>query len=276
MRLLIIVLVNAFLISSSFAQQNEISLLSWNIRDFGKSKSDETIEAIANIVKDYDILAIQEVVAIDPGGVKAVARLVAVLNRKGSKWDYRISDPTTSPGKKMERYAYIWKTSKVKLKGRPWLEKSFEPFVYREPYLAYFLVANETLLLANYHSRKHNDHPEEELPFLLKIKDIYPEDNIIIAGDFNLFQDHASFIPFFENGFNFSLKDQKTTLKMKCGKEGAYLNYPIDNILYKSKKCQMKDTGVVDFIKNCERLSIARKLSDHLAIWSIWKIGMEP
>jgi hypothetical protein len=44
-------------------------------------------------VRDYDIIAIQEVVA-GYGGAQAVAKLADELNRKGSKWNYIISDPT--------------------------------------------------------------------------------------------------------------------------------------------------------------------------------------
>lgn len=70
----------------AFHSAAQISLLSWNLEKFGKSKSNETIEFIANTIKDYDIVTIQEVVAGD-GGAQAVARLNDALNRKGFKWD---------------------------------------------------------------------------------------------------------------------------------------------------------------------------------------------
>jgi endonuclease/exonuclease/phosphatase family metal-dependent hydrolase len=37
--------------------------VSWNIQNFGKSKSEVEINFIANTLKNYDIIAIQEVVA---------------------------------------------------------------------------------------------------------------------------------------------------------------------------------------------------------------------
>lgn len=73
----------------------QTKLLSWNLENFGKSKSNFEISFIANTVKDFDIIAIQEVVA-GYGGAQAVAKLCDELNRKGSKWDYTISDPTSS------------------------------------------------------------------------------------------------------------------------------------------------------------------------------------
>ena len=99
-----------FIVNTSAQQKTnlqEVSIISWNIRDFGKTKSDSIINAIANIVQNYDIVAIQEVVS-GFGGSQAVAKLADVLNRKGNKWDYTISLPTKSPPYITEKYAYLW------------------------------------------------------------------------------------------------------------------------------------------------------------------------
>ena len=71
-----------FLHFAIFSQEN-ITLISWNIQDLGRTKNDEELEAIAQIIRDADIVAIQEVVA-GYGGAQAVARLHDLLNRKGS------------------------------------------------------------------------------------------------------------------------------------------------------------------------------------------------
>jgi endonuclease/exonuclease/phosphatase family metal-dependent hydrolase len=70
--------------------QDPISLISWNIRDFGQTKKNEELDRLAELVRDADILAIQEVVA-GYGGAQAVAKLADNLNRKGAKWDYVIN-----------------------------------------------------------------------------------------------------------------------------------------------------------------------------------------
>ena len=59
----------------------QLSVVTWNIQNLGKSKSTEEIEFIAQTLKSYDVLAIQEVVAGN-GGAQAVARLADALNRK--------------------------------------------------------------------------------------------------------------------------------------------------------------------------------------------------
>jgi hypothetical protein len=61
-----------------------VTIISWNLKDFGKTKSADEINFIAATVKPYDIVLIQEVVAKDPGGAQAVGRLAEALNRLGA------------------------------------------------------------------------------------------------------------------------------------------------------------------------------------------------
>ena len=82
----------------------QVSVCSWNIMNFGKSKSDSELAFIAATLNKYDIITIQEVVAGN-GGAQAVARLVNILNNKGAQWDYAVSDPTTTSNN--ERCAYV-------------------------------------------------------------------------------------------------------------------------------------------------------------------------
>jgi hypothetical protein len=42
----------------------QTKLISWNIANFGQSKSDKTIHYIANYLRDYDIIAVQELQAM--------------------------------------------------------------------------------------------------------------------------------------------------------------------------------------------------------------------
>src|SRR4051812_36313463 len=123
-----------------------LNICTWNLKDLGKSKSNEEIAIIANTVKDFDVVAIQEVVA-GYGGPQAVARLVDCLSRKGSKWDYTISDPTSSSAYKAERYAFIWKTSRATKRGDAWLEKKYNLEIDREPYYINLLTEGKNITL---------------------------------------------------------------------------------------------------------------------------------
>ena len=268
----ILIIIGTFFIFSSSLIGQEVSILSWNIKHLGKSKNDNEIAFIAEVLRDFDIVAIQEVVAIDPGGAKAVARLVSELNRKGARWDYKVSIPTQSPGKKTERYAYLWKSNKAKLIGQPWLDRNFEPVIFREPYLARFQVGQDTLLMVNYHARKHDDKPHEEIIFFYQYPSMYPDDQLLIAGDFNTYTDHDVFRFLEEVDLIPNMKDQATTLKRKCGEQGEHLLHPIDFLLYEHKEIEILETGIIDFVRDCIYLKAANQISDHVPVWAKLKL----
>ena len=125
----------------------------------------QELEVMANAIKSYDIIAIQEVVA-GYGGSQAVSRLVSILNTKDSKWDYTISDPTTSSNpSSQERYAFIWKTSKVKKIGKAWLEKKYHLEIDREPYFCTFQFENKHFTVVNFHAITKKMQPETEIKY---------------------------------------------------------------------------------------------------------------
>ncbi len=250
--------------------QNEVSLVSWNIRDFGKTKSPETITKIAAIVKNYDIVALQEVVA-GYGGAQAVAKLADELNRKGAKWDYTISNPTKSPPYKTERYAFLWKTSKIKTRGRGKLLSSLENKIYREPFIMTFIKDSKEFSVLNYHSRKHNDKPEEEIESLVRYV-LLQKTPTFLVGDFNITQDHIVFSPLYQSGYKTAIHNKKTTLKRKCKKEN-YRNYAIDNIFFNKKFTHIISSQVIDFVTNCNNLETARKISDHLPVGVVFELN---
>ena len=64
--------------------QAQVKIVSWNLQNFGKSKSTEEIQFVANTLRNFDVVALQEIVA-GYGGAQAVAKLADELNRMGSK-----------------------------------------------------------------------------------------------------------------------------------------------------------------------------------------------
>jgi deoxyribonuclease-1-like protein len=243
---------------------SQTKLVSWNLENFGKSKSNQEMEFIANTLKDYDIVAIIEVVAGN-GGAQAVARLADELNRKGSKWDYSISDPTTGTTG-VERYAFVWKTNVVTLKGKPFLEQKYENQIDREPYLATFEQKGKSFTVAAFHAVPKNKHPENEIKYFKLLPAEYPTLNLIFAGDFNCPQSHKVFNPLKKIGYQSILVNQKTSLKQKC-KQDQCLASEFDNMYYFTSKITAKNKGVISFYKNFNSLREARKISDHIPIW---------
>jgi endonuclease/exonuclease/phosphatase family metal-dependent hydrolase len=244
---------------------SQTKLLSWNLENFGKSKSEETINYIANSLRDYDLIAIQEVVA-GYGGAQAVARLTDELNRKGAKWDYVISDPTSSSAYKTERYAFIWKTIKLKKIGRAWLEKKYHLEIDREPYFCTFQSENKQFTVANFHAITKNRQPETEIKYFKFLPEEYPTLNLIFVGDFNCPQSHTVFNPLKKMGYQSILVNQKTSLKKEC-KNDKCLASEFDNMYFKTSKITTINSGVIPFYLSFNSLQEARIISDHIPIW---------
>ena len=255
--------------NSNVFEGKSIKIISWNIQDLGRSKTQDEIHRIAEVLRNYDLVAIQEVVAKDPAGVQSVAKIVDELNRMGSKWDYRVSDPTQSPSVYMsERYAYLWKTSVVTLVTKPYLDQELALTCAREPYIAKFKTKKGTkpFYLINFHARTHNDKPEDEIKHFGQYTQRLATERFLILGDFNLNENHEVWNELYHQGFHSALKNTATTLKKEC-KEGKYMNHSIDNIYFHSSEINKVNSGVINLVQECSNLAKTRTLSDHLPIF---------
>ncbi|MFK7932085.1 MAG: endonuclease/exonuclease/phosphatase family protein [Saprospiraceae bacterium] len=252
------------------AYNNSIKLLTWNIQDLGRTKDVDEIDAIVNVLRNFDLVAIQEVVSKDPAGAQKVAAIADLLNRTGSQWDYRISDPTDSPSPNIrERYAYLWKTAKLTLLGRPELDSDLAHICDREPYLAEFKTKQGyTFHTVNFHSRPHNKNPESEVTNFSNYPQRLDSKNVVILGDFNMDENNTVWKSLYDQGFEPSVRNSPTTLKHRCDGRN-YLNHSIDNIYINASSFHVEDAGRVDIVGGCNNLEIARGISDHLPVYSI-------
>ncbi len=243
-----------------------VKVVSWNLYNFGFSKDDDQLKFISELIKGYDIVALQEI-STKINGPRTVAKLNEELNRRGDKWDYLISDPTSGEG--AERYAFLYKTKHIKLEGRGWLLKdlSLHNKIAREPFLARFKVNGKSLLIANFHAVPTTKNPAAEVALLEALPTLYPKDRILLSGDFNLSEKNAAFEGLKSKGMSPVLKNQKTSLKTKLDANGGYLSAEYDNVFYKTATLQLVKSGVIDFVPKFESLTEARKISDHLPVW---------
>ena len=272
MRKLIFTLLCWALVLGAFAQS--LTLASWNIADLGRTKSAEELQWMARIINQYDVVAIQEVVAKDPRGAQAVAQIVDELNRMGAGWDYRVSPPTASSSSAIrERYAFIWRTSKCRFL-RAGLDTRLSDFIEREPYWLELRVAGfpQPLWLSNFHSRPYNQEPEAEIRFFTEYPSRVAPEPMILLGDWNLDETHPVWGPFYALGYAPAVRQTPTTLKRACSPEGGYRNHAIDNIFYPTDRFRVVAAGVTDFVQQCRYLDRARGLSDHLPVW----VELEP
>ena len=255
-----------FLLCSNGLLLAQVKIVSWNLQNLGKSKSAEEIAFMANTLREFDVIALQEVIA-GYGGAQAVARLAGELNRTGAKWNFVVSNPTQSSSPQAaERYAFLWKTSKVTKLKEAWLDPHFVVEIDREPYLANFSYDGKVFTLVNYHAIPKKKQPETEIKYFKFLPAKYPGSNLIFLGDFNLPQHHTVFNPLKKIGFRLVFIGQKTTMKMECiGEECLASEY--DNIIYNSTTMSLLDYGVVLFYESFPDMKSARRISDHIPIW---------
>lgn len=259
-----------YLLTSVFPAQGqpELSLISWNIRHFGASKDSTEMHFIANVISDFDIAALQEVSA-GPAGAQAVARLADELNRSGQKWDYALSDPTRSSPYKSERYAVLWKTSKVRRCGRPALLYALDSLVQREPFQVCLQCGEKRLLLLNYHASAPDDYPEREIRHIVQSMLQLDGAPVLLAGDFNLPDAHPVFFPLAKKGYRAALQSTPTTLRQAAPKPGqsAYL-HPYDNVFLPTNNFKILESGRIDIVELAGSLEAALRISDHAPVWA--------
>ena len=197
MRILLLLLILPNLLLSQ-VDTSYLNIVSWNIQNFGKSKSDEELSYISTKIKFYDIVAIQEV-STSEFGSQAVAKLTDNLDRTGTDWDYVISNSTSGDGS--ERYAFLFKKNRVKLKEKAQLEMSLSEVMNREPFRAIFIFKNTEYYFFNLHLVPTDKHPQIEVNKLEVLTTLYTGKRIIMLGDFNLSQSDKCFDYFKSKGF---------------------------------------------------------------------------
>lgn len=255
-----------FLVVGNSILVAQVKICSWNLQNLGKSKSDAEIAFMAQTLKDFDVVALQEVVA-GYGGPQAVARLADELNRTGAKWNYEISDGTSSTPYATERYAFLWKSSKVKKVKKAFLDQNFVNEIDREPFMADFSYGGKEFTLVSFHAIPKKKQPETEIKYFKFLPDLHAERNLIFLGDFNVPQSHTVFNPLKKLNFRPVFEGQKTTMKMKCV-EGECLASEYDNIFYDSGKAEVLESGVVLIYKSFPDMKAVRRISDHIPIWA--------
>ncbi len=249
-----------------YERVKNLKIASWNVANIGISKDDVEVEYIAQLLKGFDIVAIQEI-STKLSGPRAIAKLNERLNTTGARWDYVISDPTSGAGS--ERYAYMWKKSATDLASKTWLvgAQAIDDSLDREPYMARFYFGEGKILIGNFHAVPTSKKPEKEIVYLDNIHRVYRKDQLVFLGDFNLSQKHKAFDELKESGYEAALENQKTSLR-RIKTSAGYLAQEYDNIFVEQSKLRIKRSGVVDFVPDFETLKKAREISDHLPVWA--------
>ena len=173
-----------------------ILIASFNIQTFGKKKLEDqrVIEQIVAVIRQFDIVAIQEVRAEDQ---TTIPRLVQLINSQGARYDYLLG-PRLGRSVSKEQYAYLYDTaSVVSSPDAIYTIEDNADLLHREPLVARFVtrvppnVRPFSFSLVNMHTDP--DEVKMELPVMHTVlKGIREfeylsarEDDVILMGDLN-------------------------------------------------------------------------------------------
>ena len=283
-------------------------IASWNIRAFGdltrKWDSDESdspkrdlhsVLCIAEIIKRFDVIAIQEVKA----NIRALRDTLKVL---GNNWSLILTDVSKGDAGNGERMAYLFDTRRVQLSGlagelvvpSEWSKKInsnalTEQFV-RTPYAVSFRSNNLTFILVTLHikyGKKSTDRIDELKGIAQWLADwasdinVYHQ-NLITLGDFNIDQ-RGDLLneTFLSEGLYVppQLQNEEVTRSIfnqtKYYDQIAWFN---NNKSIPNLSMEFINGGNYDFVKtaltnrNCSKLSLSYLISDHYPLWAEFKL----
>ncbi|WP_299060257.1 endonuclease/exonuclease/phosphatase family protein [uncultured Polaribacter sp.] len=283
-------------------------IASWNIRAFGnltrKWDSDDddspkrdlhSILCIAEIIRRFDVIAVQEVKA----NIRALRDTMKVL---GENWSMILTDVSKGSSGNGERMAYLFDTRRVKLSGlagelvvpNEWTDKAKqetldEQFV-RTPYAVSFKSNNQTFILVTLHilyGKKSKDRIKELKGIAEWLSDWAKDinayhQNLIALGDFNI-DKRGDLLDktFLSEGLYVPTELQNKKVTRSIFNETKYY----DQIAWfngKGKQPRLSlefiNGGNYDFVgktltnRNLPKRSLSYHISDHYPLWAEFKL----
>jgi deoxyribonuclease-1-like protein len=250
-----------------------VRIASFNIQVFGEAKiaSPEVMPIIVDILKNFDVIAIQEI----RSQTDVCAELVRMLNADGRYRYSYVVGPRLGRTVSKEQYAYIFDMATIEVDPNQ-LYTVDDPnrYLHRPTLVGWFRVRGPapheafTFSLANVHTDP--DEVDRELEWLddvfLAVRDDQrQEDDVIMLGDFN--------------AHNTRLGQLGQLPGLVCVVNNTHTNTrgdkQYDNILF-SRVATTEFSGrggVFDFLRQYN-LSLERALavSDHLPVWAEFSI----
>jgi endonuclease/exonuclease/phosphatase family metal-dependent hydrolase len=250
-----------------------VRIASFNIQVFGESKLADgpTASILAQIIRKFDVVAIQEIRAKD---LNFVQRFLQQVNAAGVPYDCVVG-PRLGRSDSKEQYAYLYDTTRIELdRVSVYTVKGPEDMLHRYPLVAAFrsrsAPPNEafTFTLVNIHTDP--DEVDRELDVLDDVlravrDDGRGEDDVILLGDLNADENHLGqlgavpYLGYVVSGVPTNTHGTKT----------------YDNILFDRRATVefLGRGGVLDVVREFNiTLDQALKVSDHLPIWAEFSV----
>ena len=248
---------------------SSIRIASFNIQVFGERKAgkDHVMNILAKVVRDFDLVAIQEIRSRNP---HLLPKFVELVNEAGRHYDFVIGERQGRTSSK-EQYAYVFDADTIQADRHAcYSVQDPHDLIHRPPWVCSFRVRGPpeeeafTFVLINVHTDP--DEVDEELAALahtyraVKTASV-GEDDIILLGDLNA--DDRSLGGLGEiSGMRWVISGIPTNTR------GTRV---LDNILFQSRST-IEFTGrggVFDVMREFNlTLQQTLEVSDHLPVWA--------
>lgn len=258
-----------------------VRIASFNIQVFGEQKLSNTdvVRVLADIVRHFDIVAIQE---IRDEQQNLLARFAEAVNAPGLRYDYVIG-PRLGRTTSKEQYGYLFNTDTIEIDRRAiFTVADPDDLLHREPLVASFRCRRAepnlafTFTLVNIHTDPTPQTLREELSVL---DDVFQsvrshprgEDDVILLGDFNSNyrqMGELSQMP----GLVFAVTNSAANKLLATNITGKA---QYDNLVFDRAATQefLGRSGVFDFLREYNlSQSQAKLVSDHLPVWAEFSI----
>ena len=258
---------------SSSPRRATLRIASFNIQAFGADKiKDPTVSNyLAGIIREFDVVAIQEVRGQDPSVLSAITELV---NLAGRNYAWVASEPLGGD-RYFERYAFLFDRDTVSLDdSHSYTVHDPDDVLHREPLVGWFRAVSVdpaqafTFSLVNVHLDSRQ--PQREVAYLAQLfrairGDGRGEDDVIIAGDFNADPESLQ-----------QLRDQSGLVCLISGTPtNVRFTQQYDNLLINPLATTefVARCGVYDFLKVFNlTIEQATAISDHLPVWADFSV----
>ena len=255
-----------------------VRIASFNIQSFGQKKAGKShvMDALANVVRQFDIVAIQEIRSKDQTLIPNFVSLINSLNPgpAGSQYEY-VLGPRLGRTTSKEQYAFIFNSKTIEVdRSATYTIADPHDRLHREPLTALFRTraANSsdafTFKLVNIHV-----DPDDVSEEMNAMDDVYRavfnnvdrEDDIIVLGDFNTHEKRL-----YEFGAVSGIVPALVGVMTNTLGTESY-----DNLYFHEQHTREFNgkAGLVDLVRVFNlNTKQAEEISDHLPVWAEFSI----
>ncbi len=256
---------------------DRIRVATFNIQTLGPTKMSrpQSVSVIADIIRRFDIVAIQELRSSD---ASVMERLVEQVNAEGGAYRSVIG-PRLGRTSSKEQYVYVYDSARISVDQES-VHTVYDPYdrMHREPFLARFIVRAPppqepfSFLLVNVHTDP--DEVEREMNVLDEVyraaaENRGYEDDVIVLGDFNASYQRLGQLGQVP-GLITVIREQTTNTRRTESYDNIVLNRDTTTEF-------LSAAGVLDFEREYALSpEEALQVSDHFPVWAEFSILESP